>query len=149
MKSKVFILLGIVSVVTGCASLLDAHYYEQQKKQAIVDSETAFKYMFSVQKHDGAMVFLGADSISGRNDVFIMNSDGTGFRNLTNTPGGDEGFPGWTDEGRVVYVALPDRWDAHMRELWKYYMVNADGTDRKEIGAGLFSRYDTMFKIGP
>ncbi|MBI2918820.1 MAG: PD40 domain-containing protein [Chloroflexi bacterium] len=42
----------------------------------------------------------------GNSEVYVMNADGSGQTNLTNTPGVDEWLPSWSADGsRIVYSA--------------------------------------------
>jgi Tol biopolymer transport system component len=44
-------------------------------------------------------------------EVYIINVDGSGLTNLTNTPVEADDFPGWLDNGRVAYIR-------NSRDLW-------------------------------
>jgi Tol biopolymer transport system component len=56
-------------------------------------------------------------------DIWVMNPDGTGAVNLTNTPGIDEGIPAWSQDGtKIVYQREGDIW-------W----MNADGTNQHRL----------------
>jgi Tol biopolymer transport system component len=63
-------------------------------------------------------------------DVWVMNADGTGQTNLTNSPQIDEGFPAWspappgggTGGQRIAFTTLRDGNN-------EIYVMNADGSD--------------------
>jgi Tol biopolymer transport system component len=38
-----------------------------------------------------------------QDDIYVMNADGSGIRNLTQTRGAEEWGPNWTPDGRVVF----------------------------------------------
>ena len=48
---------------------------------------------------DGRLVFRRA---SGVDDLWVVNLDGTGLRNLTNDPSGFESQPTWSPDGRTI-----------------------------------------------
>ena len=55
-------------------------------------------------------------------DVWVMNADGTGRTNLTNSPQIDEGFPAWSPDGqRIAFTTLRDGNN-------EIYVMGADGT---------------------
>jgi len=56
---------------------------------------------------------------AGRNDLFVINSDGTNKRRLTNTPE-EEGIPAWSPTGETIAVSIPIDGDAEI------FLINAD-----------------------
>lgn len=54
-------------------------------------------------------------------EVWVMNADGTGERNLTNAPGFD-GWPAWSPDGRRITFA------SNRSDTFQVYVMNADGT---------------------
>ena len=42
------------------------------------------------------------DNTSGMYDIFIMNTDGTDVKNLTNTPNVAESYPAWSPDGTMI-----------------------------------------------
>ena len=53
---------------------------------------------------DGKQIVYYAEQPNGKADLFVMDSDGTRARNLTNTPDADEGGPSYSPDGRrIVY----------------------------------------------
>lgn len=47
---------------------------------------------------------VASNQINGQNELFLINSDGSNFRMLTNEPSSDETFPSWSPDGnRVVF----------------------------------------------
>ena len=39
----------------------------------------------------------------GDYEIYVMNADGTGLRNLTQHPQADDTFPAWGRDGRLVF----------------------------------------------
>jgi dipeptidase D len=56
-------------------------------------------------------------------DIWVMNADGSGQVNLTNTPDVDEGFPAWSPDG--THIAYTTRRDGNN----EIYVMRADGTN--------------------
>jgi hypothetical protein len=70
---------------------------------------------------DGTEIVFGGESIGG-SDVFLVNSDGTGLTNLTDSPGADDS-PDWSDDGsRIVFETARDG-------NFEIYAMDPDGTD--------------------
>jgi Tol biopolymer transport system component len=78
---------------------------------------------------------LGGDCDSEFEDLFVMNSDGTGRTRLTNRNGFDELYPEWSPDGSKLVFAD----DGHL------YTLMADGTGVTELTAGR----DTMPSWSP
>jgi TolB protein len=68
-------------------------------------------------------------------DVFVINADGTGRKNLTNTPT-EEGHAHWGPDGRIYFNsdrATPDRskpWGERDHDLFR---MNADGSNIEQL----------------
>ena len=63
---------------------------------------------------------------AGNFNLFVINDDGTGLRQLTDDPG-DEFDPAWSPDGtRIAYTSA--RGDAS-----EVSVINADGTGKKDL----------------
>ncbi len=40
--------------------------------------------------------------LPGARDIYAMNANGSGLRNITNTPNADEDFPEWSPKGNDI-----------------------------------------------
>jgi dipeptidyl aminopeptidase/acylaminoacyl peptidase len=90
------------------------------------------------------LVFSGiVQSLGYTSQVFTMNADGTGLRQLTQTQPGDNSYAVWSPDGTKIAFAS-NRDDPSKNGA---YVMNADGTDVRRIdklpaesrGAGPFS----------
>jgi TolB protein len=76
---------------------------------------------------DGRKIAFKRDA--GRGDIWVMRPDGSGKRNLTNTPDLDEQFPAWLPDGRLSFV----RGDGRRESSYALWVMNADGADQHEL----------------
>ena len=61
-------------------------------------------------------------------DIFVMNADGTGLVNLTNSAEADR-FPAWSRDGsRIAYMSKRDG-----NGNFEIYVMNADGSDPQRL----------------
>lgn len=75
---------------------------------------------------DGTMLAYMSNR-SGNNDIWIVNRDGSGRRNLTNTPNSSEGSPTWSPTGQMI-AFTSDR--AGIPQL---YVMNITGTGLERL----------------
>lgn len=90
---------------------------------------------------DGSrVVFAGPKG--GLNDLFVVNIDGSGMVNVTNTPDIGEIDPSWSpDSRRIIFAA--GAWTVYQREGSKgvsravdfrnIFVINADGSGRRQL----------------
>jgi TolB protein len=68
------------------------------------------------------MSYLGAPKF----DIYVMNPDGSGKTNLTNTPGYSDVLPEWSPDGtRITYYAFDSGHDI--------FVMNADGSGQTNL----------------
>jgi TolB protein len=66
-----------------------------------------------------------------KNDIYIMDADGTHVRALTSTPDAAEWSPKFSPDGKRIAYAGQDADGA-----WDIRLMNADGSDDREIAGG-------------
>jgi TolB protein len=75
---------------------------------------------------DGERLLFTSDSPLGDADVFVVNADGSGLRNLTNSPGHDTD-PIWSPDGRkIAFVSTRDG-------DYEIYVMDADGSHQVNV----------------
>jgi TolB protein len=57
----------------------------------------------------------------GNREIYIMNSDGSNPRNLTQTPKAEEDDPVWLPDGRILFVG-------NREGNWDLFAMNRDGS---------------------
>ena len=73
----------------------------------------------------------GGNSRSGRNsEVFIMNRDGSGLRNLSNHPDFD-GYPSWSPDGQ--YVLFASNRDQENFSEFNVFVMKPDGANLRQL----------------
>lgn len=85
-----------------------------------------------VSPDGSSIVYLS--KISGNYDVWIMNTNGSNNRRLTEDPG-NEGNPSWhPDSSKIIYSSNGDLW-----------LINRNGTDKKQLTNDEFDNIDPVF----
>jgi WD40-like Beta Propeller Repeat len=75
-------------------------------------------------------------------DVYVMNADGTGVRQLTSTPGVNEEEPSWSPDGlRIAYFKMPERNPDGLGEIW---VMNADGGGARRVALGWHPHWSSV-----
>jgi Tol biopolymer transport system component len=69
--------------------------------------------------------------VDGNSDIFVMNADGSGKVNLTNTPGVNEHYPQISPDGtKICYTVDAGEGRAAVRSLW---IMDVDGKNAHKI----------------
>jgi serine/threonine protein kinase len=77
---------------------------------------------------DGLKIFYESAGADGKKDIFVMNADGTGSVNLTNTPG-DDVYPAVSPKtGQVAFVSSRNSW----MQIW---WMQPDGSTPINVSA--------------
>ena len=87
---------------------------------------------------DGTRIVFSSthDSPSRHDDVFVMNDDGTGQANLTNSDLFDDRAPAWATDGRIAF-------QSNRSGNWDLFVMNADGTGVTQL------TFDSATDLGP
>lgn len=86
----------------------------------------------------GRIAFIsGNTTTNSSNEVFMMNADGSGRRQITNTSSVAEQEPAWSPDGtKLIYTANSFDVDGQTDpEIWT---INADGTGRRQLTNNTF-----------
>jgi len=66
-------------------------------------------------------------------DLFVINADGSGFTNLTNTPSDSEYLPAWSPDGsRIAFSSSRYNEDSSISAS-DLFIMNADGSNRVQL----------------
>ncbi|GAH80232.1 unnamed protein product, partial [marine sediment metagenome] len=72
---------------------------------------------------DGKLIAYSSE-VNGRWDIFIMNPDGTGKKQLTTHPA-DDAYPAWSPNGKFIFF------QSNRDGNWEIYRMNSDGSNLK------------------
>jgi len=90
----------------------------------------------SLDNHDGYFPFWSPDGSKvlfetfkdENREVYVVNSDGSGIKNLTNNPAFDA-HPSWSRDGKFV-LFVSDRESGYNTDI---YIMNSDGTGQRKL----------------
>lgn len=76
----------------------------------------------------------GRIAFSSNGDIYVINADGTGLRNLTNNPDSDydDYEPAWSPDGRLILFTSQHFTPYHL-PAYEVDVMNADGTNRRRF----------------
>lgn len=81
--------------------------------------------LFPVWSPDGSQIAFARKLSESNYDIYVINVDGSGLKQLTDDPALDV-LPAWTPDGRLLFRSSRD-------DKWSIYVVNRDGTELKKI----------------
>lgn len=84
-----------------------------------------------------ARIVWSSSRLSGKHDIFIVNSDGSEKKPLTESDHVDW-FPRFSPDGKqVLFTRSKMAWtseaDAHRNKRWDLFVINVDGTGEKKV----------------
>jgi Tol biopolymer transport system component len=97
----------------------------------IVSNNIHAEYRFLALTPDDRVLFPSSENANGTRDIWLMNADGSGAKQLTANAGGNI-TPCATSDGRYVVFAS-NRGDAKTFHIWR---INMDGTDPVQLTNG-------------
>ncbi|MFL5871655.1 MAG: hypothetical protein ACJ75R_11265 [Solirubrobacterales bacterium] len=88
------------------------------------------------------LAFMSAEpearGINPNYDVFVVNRDGTGLRQLTDWAG-EDGFPAWSPDG--TSIAFASRHGTSATGRYTIYAMRADGSAKRRLLSGISGAY--------
>jgi TolB protein len=96
-------LLAYTSYTTGFPDIYVANLAQPGRGlQRPAQGTTAIHNQLASWSPDGSRMAFMSNRGGSRQDIWIVNADGSGLRNLTNTPNADEGSPTWSPDGQRI-----------------------------------------------
>jgi Tol biopolymer transport system component len=80
---------------------------------------------------DGSRIAYRVETADTPPDIWVMNADGSGNRNLTRTPRYTEWGPTWTPDGRRIVYSYDDNDDTRGGLGMNLWIMNADGSNKQ------------------
>ncbi len=113
------VLIGIVSIIPMWSGVTHAGITQL--------TNDAYKDVTPAWSPDGSKIAF-ASNRSGDYDIYVINPDGTGLTNLTNTTNTDEKYPSWNPDGTTIVYT---KYDSTLEQGWGGYQLC-----EKNIAAG-------------
>jgi TolB protein len=89
------------------------------------------------------LAFMSAEpnarGIDPNYDVFVVNRDGSGLRQLTSWPG-EDGWPAWSPDGKRIAFCSTHGWPAGPTR-YALWVMNADGSYKRRLARGMLGAY--------
>ncbi|MEO7660408.1 MAG: hypothetical protein ABIV48_12415, partial [Pyrinomonadaceae bacterium] len=104
----------------------------KSEEAQILSNNIYAEYRYISISTDGRIVFPSNENANGTRDIWIMNVDGTGAKQLTSNAGGNI-LPCVTSDGRYVLFAS-NRPDRKIYHIWR---MNIDGTNPVQLTNGI------------
>jgi Tol biopolymer transport system component len=96
---------------------------------------------------DGEKIAVLLTGSEAGTDIYIVNRDGSGLVNLTNTPDQWDGWMSWSPDGtRIVYDQPVPSADGGGQDIW---VANADGSGATNLTPPLGGHYDGGARWSP
>jgi TolB protein len=122
----------VASLDAGIDAPVDAPI--DTKPDAAIDGDTSPRCRVAFE--DGIRGSFPGD---GSREVWIANTDGTGFVNVSNNPADDFG-PSWAPNGlRIAFASNRRGLETQHRDRYDIFVVNIDGTGLANLTEGSFS----------
>ncbi len=101
------------------------------KPHKIDSSEAAFTYMQYPDYYNDMILFSAVpdDARYRMSDLFIMRSDGTGLRDITNTPTLNE-WGRFIGDGKIAYTECGYK---GTKVIMKFYVMDVNGFSKREL----------------
>lgn len=85
---------------------------------------------------NGTKIAYARDGSVFGNDIFVMNADGSGRTNLTNTPEAHEDDPSWSPDGTEMAYSRSYS-DSNGGRVFEIWTMNADGSGQAQLTTGV------------
>ena len=108
-------------------------------------TEDQFRSVGPVWSPDGTLILYVSNNEDEWEDLWVVHPDGTGKRNVTNTPSVNESHPHWRPEGRrIIFNATTDVTVEGNEEV---YEMNLTGSDLRKLTT--YDGWDTYASVSP
>jgi TolB protein len=119
--------LAYTSYRRGFADIFVSFIFEGRMTNPAKGSDGVNNYLPAWSPDGSKLAFMS--SRDGNPEIYVMNSDGSNMRRLTNHPGGDA-TPTWSPTGTQIAFTSDRSGQPQI------YIMNVDGTDLRRISTG-------------